>query len=476
MNESNRNISLNEDGSKTGDVDNDLGKAVTNESNCDVSFNEVEDNNGAVEDELGKTVTNESNRDGPLNDNINKTVAVGNGIEKTVTNEGNEDANNTGDVRKQLEQTVVKESICDASLKADTNKTGAVGNQFEKGVTYESNGDASIEEDTKHAGPVGNEFEKTVVNDSNGDTPLKEDTNKTAAVRKELQNTVTNENNSVVANELEKNITKEGNSDSSIEDNAKSVHVVGDELTREREIEVDNQVIKDKRGNDTGENCERSPIKEVTYDKDDKCNSESHAEEKVKYSDVDTSDDENLPLLELKMLSSKSQHIGQVDNTRFFISDSNSTLGGTISNGEGDGTNIDRIIERLQDNDDEDTDSFPMSMEEYRLTYAKEFFEAAIHDEQTIIKDTRKEVDFHVCSQSDTTLTPGDTEDSDCVKDSSDSEPEIIIYRNKKNKKKKGDSSRNELFSIGSKVWISTEKNTSRCIAREMFKSGLVWN
>ena len=55
------------------------------------------------------------------------------------------------------------------------------------------------------------------------------------------------------------------------------------------------------------------------------------------------------------MPSSKSQHIGKVDNTRFFISDSNSTLGGTISNGEGDGTNIDRIIQRLQDNDDEDT-------------------------------------------------------------------------------------------------------------------------
>ena len=81
-------------------------------------------------------------------------------------------------------------------------------------------------------------------------------------------------------------------------------------------------------------------------------------------------------------------------------------------------------------------------------------------------------------SQSDTTVTPGDTEDSDCVKDSSDSEPELVIYRNKKQqkKKKKGDSSRNELFSIGSKVWISTQKNTSGCIAREMSKSGLVWN
>ena len=34
-----------------------------------------------------------------------------------------------------------------------------------------------------------------------------------------------------------------------------------------------------------------------------------------------------------------------------------------------------------------------MSMEEYRCTYAKEFFEAAIHDEQMIIKDTRNLVD-----------------------------------------------------------------------------------
>ena len=125
-----------------------------------------------------------------------------------------------------------------------------------------------------------------------------------------------------------------------------------------------------------------------------------------------------------------------MDNTRFFISDSNSTLGGTISNGEGDGSNIDRIIQRLQDNDDEDSDS-PMSMEEYRLTYAKEFFEAAVHDEQTIIKDTRNEVDCHFFSQSDTTVTPGDTEESECVKDSSDSEPEFVIYRNKNNNNKK---------------------------------------
>ena len=222
----------------------------------------------------------------------------------------------------------MKESICDASLKEDKNKTGAVGKQFAKAVTYESNGDASIEDDTEDAGRVGKELEKTIVINSNGDTPLMENINRTAAVWKELENTVTNQNNSVVGNELEKNITNEGNSHGSIEDNTKSVHAAGDKLTRENEIEVDNQVIKDKRGNDTGENSEISGSMEVYYDKDDKCNSEGHAEEKVKYGDVDTLDDENLLLSELKMLSSKSQYIAQVDNTRFFISDSNSTLGG----------------------------------------------------------------------------------------------------------------------------------------------------
>ena len=42
----------------------------------------------------------------------------------------------------------------------------------------------------------------------------------------------------------------------------------------------------------------------MTYDeKDDTCNSESHAQEKVNSSDVDSSDDENLPLSKLKMIS-----------------------------------------------------------------------------------------------------------------------------------------------------------------------------
>ena len=119
--------------------------------------------------------------------------------------------------------------------------------------------------------------------------------------------------------------------------------------------------------------CDRSPIKKVTYnEKDDTCNSESHAEEKVNSSDVDSSDDENLPLLKLKMISCQRQDIGQVGNPITSVSDAYSTLEETKSNGEGDSTNIDQIIERLQDT--EDSESHPMSMEEYRLTYTKEIF------------------------------------------------------------------------------------------------------
>ena len=44
----------------------------------------------------------------------------------------------------------------------------------------------------------------------------------------------------------------------------------------------------------------------------------------------------------------------------------------TKSKREGNKTNIDQIIERLQDI--EDMGSPPMSMEEYRLTYTKEIF------------------------------------------------------------------------------------------------------
>ena len=179
--------------------------------------------------------------------------------------------------------------------------------------------------------------------------------------------------------------------------------------------------------------CDRSPIKKVTYDeKEDTPNSESHAQEKVNSSDVDSLDDENLPLLKLKMKSCQRQDIRQVGNPLNLVSYADSTSKETKSNREGDKTNIDQIIERLQDI--EDRESPPLSMEEYRLTYTKEIFEAAIHGEQTIIKETRNLVDAHIFSQSDTTATRGT---SDCGNDSSDSEPKIVIYRNKNNSQKK---------------------------------------
>ena len=56
--------------------------------------------------------------------------------------------------------------------------------------------------------------------------------------------------------------------------------------------------------------------------------------------------------------------------------------------GEYDGSTIERIIERLNDN--EEKDNKPMSMEEYRLAYTSEFFEAAVNDEETIIKKNKK--------------------------------------------------------------------------------------
>ena len=110
-----------------------------------------------------------------------------------------------------------------------------------------------------------------------------------------------------------------------------------------------------------------SAIQKVAYDDiDDTCYSESHAQKKVNSSDVDLSDDENLLLSKLKMISCQRQDIGQVGNPKTLACDANSTLEETKSNGEGDSTNIDQIIERLQDI--EDTESPPMSMEEYRPT------------------------------------------------------------------------------------------------------------
>ena len=64
------------------------------------------------------------------------------------------------------------------------------------------------------------------------------------------------------------------------------------------------------------------------------------------------------------MISGQRQDIRQVRNPLNLVSYPDSTLEKTKSNREGDKTNIDQIIERLQDT--EDRESPPMSMEEYR--------------------------------------------------------------------------------------------------------------
>ena len=66
-----------------------------------------------------------------------------------------------------------------------------------------------------------------------------------------------------------------------------------------------------------------------------------------------------------------------------------------------------------------------MSMEEYRLTYDKEFFEGAILDDEGILKDARSEVGSNIFSQLDTSVTA--TSENGNI--SSDSEPELVIYR-----------------------------------------------
>ena len=282
--------------------------------------------------------------------------------------------------------------------------------------------------------------------------------------------------------------------DTSFVDDRISIKTVGNE-TKDYQVHVgsEGEVTTQEKSNDSEICGETVSVGDTSYADDrksietfrneskvDKVNVLSGSEvvtplniekEEVKSSDVNSSDDDDddVPLSKLKMLRSMSHEIVNNENTVSFTSDAEST--GIKSNGEYDGSTIERIIERLNDN--EEKDNKPMSMEEYRLAYASEFFEAAVNDEETIIKKTRNEVDCQIYSHSDTTIT---TVTSDCVV-SSDSEPEIIIYRMKSNRKKKKDlSSRNNLFTVCSKVWFPTEENPSRTIAGEMLKPGVVLN
>ena len=406
-------------------------------------------------------------------DTKNKTGTVGNEFEETVTNESN------ASVGMELEENVMGESNADCSPKEDTSMNRSVTNELGTNVMNKSSGDLSLNVDISNTGSVGQELGRKVMNPSNCDSSVKDGTNNIKAFGKESQ--IANEiqvdkevrqekkekvvvieidrgencetlnfisGSEIVTGEKERRI----NSLNPVESSRNKIEKVTDD-DKDDASNSQSQVVtveKETRANSlipvaSGERvvtcgdqcndseCDRSPIKKVISDeKEDTLNSESHAHEKINSSDVDSSDDENLPLSKLKMISCQRQDIRQVENPLNLVCYPNSTSEETKSNGEGDKTNIDQIIERLQDT--QDRESPPMSMEEYRLTYTKEIFETAINDEQTIIKETRNLVNPAIYSQSDTTATRGT---SYCGNDSSDSEPDIVIYRNKNNSQKK---------------------------------------
>ena len=102
--------------------------------------------------------------------------------------------------------------------------------------------------------------------------------------------------------------------------------------------------------------CNRSRIKKViSGENEDTLNSASPAQEKINSSDVDSSDDENVPLSKLKKISCQKQDIRLVKNPLNLVCYPDSTSEETKSNGEGDKNNIDQIIERLQDTEDRES-------------------------------------------------------------------------------------------------------------------------
>ena len=374
---------LNQDTGTSGDQSKGDGSF-----NGDTDINRGHESGGddSLKEDTNNTVTN-SNRDtgGSGNeDNCSSAVSENEEEEKYL----NEDTGTGG-----------HESKGDCSLDEDRNsKTGCFGTDSEKILTDRSKGDFSLTE----------EIEKNVSNERKGEGLIKEDTNMTGKELKE------------VTSECDGLMTDGGN----------NVDGVRKELISTNESDVDQQVREETT--EKGDSCEKvhglGKIQVEIVEKDTTANS---AKEKLESSVVDSSDDENLPLSELKLLSSKKHDKGQVDNQVCFTSDSYSgSLEGTEYN-EGNGNTINRIIERL--NDSEDCETRPMSMEEYRLTYDQDFFDSAVLNDDGILKDARREVGYNIPSQSDTSVTAT----SDIGNVSSDSEPELVIYRNKSNRRKK---------------------------------------
>ena len=399
------------------------------ESNCECLRNKDTSITATLSNTFEENIMNVSNGDDSVEeDTNNKSGIVGNEFEESVTNDSNVS------VGRELEDNVMDESNADCSCKEDIRMNVSVTNEFETNVMTKSSGDLSVNVDISNTGSVWQELGRKVTNASDCDCSVKDGTNNTKAFEKESRIASEIQVDKVVRQEKKEKVVviesdrgenceilklmsgieivtgekeRRMNSVNPVESGRNKIEKVTDDdrddasnsesrvVTVEKEKRA-NSLIPDASGdrvvtcgdefNDS--ECDRSRIKKVISDeKEDTLNSASHAQEKINSSDVDSSDDENVPLLELKKISCQKQDIRQVKNPLNLVCYADSTSEETKSNGEGDKTNIDQIIERLQDT--EDRESPPMSMEEYRLTYMKEFFETAIDDEQNIIKETR---------------------------------------------------------------------------------------
>ena len=248
-------------------------------------------------------------------------------------------------------------------------------------------GDTSYADDRKSIETVGNESKFDQVNvGSEGEVTTQENSN---------ESEISGKNVSV--------------GDNSYADNRNSIETVGNESKCDQvNIGSEGEVTTQENSNDSEICGENVSVGDTSYADDRKSietfGNESKVDqvnvlsasqvvtplnsekEEVKSSDVNSSDDDDdVPLSKLKMLSSMGHEIVNNKNTVSFTSYAKST--GIKSNGEYDGSTIERINERLNDN--EEKDNKPMSMEEYRLAYASKFFEAAVNDEETITKKTK---------------------------------------------------------------------------------------
>ena len=410
------------DGSLNGDTDMNGGHEIEGDD--------------SLEEDTNNTVTN-SNRDtaGSVKEDTCSTAVLGNEAQETDLNENTGTGGHESEGDDSLSEDTNNPER-DGSVKEDTWSTAVSGNEAQETDLNkntgtgcpESNGDGSNNEDrNSKTGYFGSDSEKILTDQSKGDASLTEEIEKNVTNERKGEGSI-NEDTNMTGKELE-GVMNESEGDGLMTDDGNSNEAVRKELVSTNESHVD-QVVRE----DTIEKDESGEIvlglSEIQVEIAEKEATANNAKEKVESSVVDSSDDENLPLSELKILSSKRHDKGQVDSQIYFTSDSCSALEGTEYN-EGNSNTIDRIIERL--NDSEDSKTRPMSMEEYRLTYDKEFFEGAVLDDEAILKDARSEVGSNIFSQSDTSVTA--TSENGNI--SSDSEPELVIYRNKSNKKKK---------------------------------------